>query len=138
MAFKYFSPFYMEWILHNFKLCILCLHLPAGKHNKSIHNNTVCKFHCRRDLMIAAIRCREKIYIYIYRYQYQLPTKWVVKYCRGGYRQKNPSSCIPAIYICFYFYCVLCVCAHCSDALSSCGSLKFHIVKLSNLTWGFY
>ncbi len=27
---------------------------------KSVHDNTVCKFHYREDLMMSAIRCGEK------------------------------------------------------------------------------
>ncbi len=39
--------------------------MPVGQHSKSMHYNTVCKFHYRRDLMISATRCEEKIYKYI-------------------------------------------------------------------------
>ncbi len=37
----------------------------GGQHSMSMHNNTACKFNCRRNLMISAIRCGEKIYRYI-------------------------------------------------------------------------
>ncbi len=60
-----FLLLHKEWLLYNFKLCILCLHLPTGKHVKSMNNITVCKSHYRRDLMISAIRCGGKNYIYI-------------------------------------------------------------------------
>ncbi len=33
--------------------------------NTVMLDNTVCKFHYRRDFMISAIRCGEKNYIYI-------------------------------------------------------------------------
>ncbi len=51
-------------MLHHFKLCMLCLHLPTGQHSKSLHNNTGCKFHYSRNLMISAIRHGKK-YKYI-------------------------------------------------------------------------
>ncbi len=41
------------------------MHLLEGQHGKSKHNNSVCKFHNRRDLMISAIRCGGKKPIYI-------------------------------------------------------------------------
>ncbi len=81
-----FLLLYKEWMSHNLKLSILCLHLPAGQHSKSKHNNTVCKFHYRRHLMISAIRCGEN-FTYIYQYRYWLSAKWVVKYWCIGYWQ---------------------------------------------------
>ncbi len=39
--------------------------MPAGQRNKNMHNNTECKFHYRRDLMISAIMCGGKKYTYI-------------------------------------------------------------------------
>ncbi len=72
-----------KWILHHVKLCILYLHLLAGQHSKSLHNNTASLFHYRRDLMISAIWCGEKIYIYIVFLVLIIGQMWLI-----GYQQK--------------------------------------------------
>ncbi len=78
---------------HNCKLCILCLYLPAGQHSLSVHINTVCKFHYRRDLMISAIRCGKQ-YTYILvlvaligQMSCNILAYWALA--------KNPIPCIP-------------------------------------------
>ncbi len=81
-----FFLFEKEWILYHSKLCILCLHLLASQHGKSMHNNTVCKFHYRRDLMISVIRCGGRMYTYWY--WYWLSAKWVANYQHIGYQSK--------------------------------------------------
>ncbi len=69
-------------------LFLFCLHLPAGQHGKSKHNNSVCEVHYRRDLMISRITCGEKIYIS------------VSIICQMSWRilAKNQILCIPSLH----------------------------------------
>ncbi len=60
-----------------------------GQHSKSLQNNTVCKFDCRRDMMISVTRCGWK-----HLYQYWLSALWVVKYWHIRYRQKKKSNIV--------------------------------------------
>ncbi len=93
ISLNIFPLLHKEQILHNFKLCILCLHLPAGQHSKSMHKNIVCKFHYRGDLMISAIRCEEK-YTYI-SVSVSLIDQMSRKISAYWISAKNPISCIP-------------------------------------------
>ncbi len=62
--------------------------------DKSMHNDTTCKLHYRRDLMISAIRCGE-IYVYI---SVSVSVIGQMNCKISAYRisAKNPISFIPA------------------------------------------
>ncbi len=66
-----------------------------GQHSKSLHNNAVCKFHCRRDLVISAFRCGGKIYINIS----MGISYWLNELLNIGISDisKNLISCIPSM-----------------------------------------
>ncbi len=62
-----------------------------------MHDNTACKFHYRRDLMISAIRCGEKINIsvsdsIIGHMSCKILACWILA--------KNPISCIHVTELC--------------------------------------